>query len=63
MNKMVRECKGMAIISINAHPQIIELFDGLHMETKDIKYMVGGGVGTKAKELLVWNDNVANKLN
>lgn len=62
MNKMVRECKGMAIISINAHPDIIELFGGLHMEMKDIKYTVGGGAGTKAKELLIWNDQVEQNL-
>ncbi|WP_178860862.1 DNA adenine methylase [Thiomicrorhabdus cannonii] len=62
MNKMVRECKGMAIISINAHPDIIKLFEGLHMETKDIKYTVGCGSGSQATELLVWNDNVQRKL-
>lgn len=62
MNKMVRECKGMAIISLNAHPDILELFKGLHMETKDIKYTVSGGKGTQAKELLIWNNNVQNNL-
>ena len=63
MADMIKACKGMAIVSINAHPDIIKLFDGLHMETKDIKYTVGGGnKASKATELLIWNDNVAEKL-
>lgn len=62
MAKMTREAKGMVVISLNAHPDIIELFDGLHMETKGIKYTVGGGKGTPADELLIWNDNVQNSL-
>ncbi|KUJ73940.1 restriction endonuclease subunit M [Thiomicrospira sp. XS5] len=62
MAKMVRECKGMAIVSINNHPDIVKLFNGLHMETKPIKYTVGGGSGSQATELLIWNDQVERKL-
>lgn len=34
-----------------------EVFHGLHMESKPINYTVGGGSGTPAMELLIWNDN------
>ena len=48
------------IISVNDHPAMREVFDGLHVDTIDIHYTVGGagaGKGKDAQELILWNDN------
>jgi len=55
MAKMIGEIKGKAIISLNDHPDIRRVFSGYHMETTDIKYTVGGGKGTEAKEVLIFS--------
>lgn len=57
MAGLARDVEGSMLISINDHPDIRQVFDGLHMEQVDIKYTVGGGEGAEAKELLVWNDH------
>lgn len=56
MATLAREVAGSVLISINDHPDIRQAFDGLHMESLGIRYTVGGGGGTPAKELLIWND-------
>lgn len=56
MADMAKSIEGKMIISINDHPDIRKVFDGLHMETRPIKYTVGGGAGVEAMELLVWNE-------
>ncbi|NOX75519.1 MAG: DNA adenine methylase, partial [Gammaproteobacteria bacterium] len=56
MAKLAREVDGAMIISINDHPDIRAVFDGLHMESVAINYTVGGGKGSAAKELIIWND-------
>ncbi|MHB9021290.1 MAG: hypothetical protein ACYC3A_05645 [Halothiobacillus sp.] len=48
--------KGMVVISINDHPDIRRVFAGLHLETKPIRYTVGGGLGSVAIEALFWNE-------
>ncbi|RDH92169.1 MAG: restriction endonuclease subunit M [endosymbiont of Seepiophila jonesi] len=60
MATLAREVEGALIISINDHPDIRRVFDGLHMKTVDINYTVGGGGGSKARELIIWNDNCQN---
>ncbi|MEX0732830.1 MAG: DNA adenine methylase [Aquisalimonadaceae bacterium] len=56
MARLAREVEGSMLISINDHPDIRRVFDGLHMEGLAIRYTVGGGQGTAARELLIWND-------
>lgn len=57
MAEMSRVCKGSMIISINDHPDIRKVFDGLHMEAKRITYAINDKKVSEAMELLVWNDN------
>ncbi len=54
MAEVMRRLKGKALLSINAHPQILEVFDGMSMTPVELKHTVGGGKNTKnAKELLI----------
>lgn len=55
MAKLLEEIKGKAIISLNDHPDIRRVFAGYHIETTDIKYTIGGGKGSEAKEVLIFN--------
>ncbi len=57
MNRLATEARGSVIISINDHPDIRRAFDGLRMKEVAITYTVGGGSGSQAKELIIWNDN------
>lgn len=58
MADLAKSVSGAMIISINDHPEIRKVFDGLYMENKPIRYTVGGGKNTTdAMELLVWNEN------
>lgn len=56
MADFAKSCEGSVIISINDHPDIRRVLAGMHMETRPIKYTVGGGQGSDAVELLAWND-------
>ena len=56
MAAMAKSVDGSLLISINDHPDIRRVFDGLHMEGVSIRYSVGGGRGTNAQELLIWNE-------
>lgn len=56
MARLAREIQGSMIVSINDHPDIRRVFSGLHMESLGLKYTVGGGAGTDARELLIWNE-------
>ncbi|MFC4538103.1 hypothetical protein ACFO0U_04830 [Chromohalobacter sarecensis] len=49
---------GKAIISLNDHPDIRRIFVGYHIETTDIRYTVGGGKGSDAREVLIFSWNV-----
>ena len=55
MARMLKVIKGKAIISLNDHPAIRECFAEFHIETTDIKYTVGGGKGSEAKEVLIFS--------
>lgn len=56
MARTLRTIKGRALVSINDHPQIRQAFDGLHMETLDINYTVGGGdKAVPRRELIIWS--------
>ena len=53
----VRSMKGKAMVSINDHPQIRELFDDLTIHTLDIKYSLGNKHGDPeaSGELVITN--------
>ncbi|OOZ36106.1 hypothetical protein [Solemya velesiana gill symbiont] len=53
--------QGALIISINDHPDIRRAFDGLHIKEVGITYTVGGGAGSEARELIIWNDQCQNR--
>ncbi len=55
MARMLKQIKGKAIISLNDHPAIRECFADFNIETTDIKYTVGGGKGSEAKEVLIFS--------
>ncbi len=58
MADLAKSVEGSMIISVNDHPAMREIFDGLHTTTIDIHYTVGGtGKAKAAKELLLWNNN------
>ena len=56
MAQMAGEIEGMMIISVNDIPEMREVFSGLYTDSRSIKYTVGGGGGSDARELLVWNE-------
>lgn len=53
MASCMRALKGKAILSINDHPQIREVFSGFQMEQLDIDYTVGGGQKAVSRSELV----------
>jgi DNA adenine methylase len=53
---LAQSIKGKMVISINDHPDIRAVFDGLSMKQVDIKYTVGGqGTAGNSKELIYTN--------
>lgn len=58
MASMLAKLKGKAIISLNDHPDIRRIFADYHIETTDIRYTVGGGKGSDAKEVLIFSWDV-----
>lgn len=61
MAGMLSQLKGKAIISLNDHPAIRECFAGFHFEATDIKYTVGGGKGSEAREVLIFSWDVKSE--
>jgi len=61
MAELMRGMKGKAILSINDHPDIREVFDGLPLLPLQLQYTIGGGgrSGGKAGELIIksWQDD------
>ncbi|HTF96747.1 MAG TPA: DNA adenine methylase [Cellvibrio sp.] len=55
MAELIGKIQGKVIISLNDHPDIRRVFSRYHIETTDIKYTVGGGKGSDAKEVLIFN--------
>ena len=60
MAARLRTIRGKAIVSLNDHPDIREVFAGFHIETTDIYYTVGGGSGVRRNELLIFSWDVAD---
>lgn len=61
--QLLRTMKGKAVVSINDHPQIRELFDGLQIVPLQLRYLIGTGDsrGKQAGELIIknWDDSQA----
>lgn len=56
MAERMRACQGKVIVSINDHPDIRAVFEGLNVQTVDIRYTVGGGGQSDVvRELVVTN--------
>jgi DNA adenine methylase len=53
MASMMRSLKGRAILSINDHPDIRRIFEGLQMEQLSIDYTVGGGGQSASRQELI----------
>ncbi len=52
--KAMRSMRGKALLSINDHPDIRRVFQGLEMQTVEIDYTVGGaGRGNARRELII----------
>ena len=64
MAAVMRTCKGKVMVSINDHPDIRKVFDGLHMLELSIKYSVGNNHGdpVASKELVVRQHQRTTKL-
>ena len=62
MAALARNIQGSMVISVNDIPAMRTVFDGLHMESKPIKYTVGGGGGSEAVELLIWNERAESQV-
>ncbi len=56
MRKVMDSMNGKAILSINDHPDIRQVFRGLPQKSVPIRYTVGGnGKKAKAQELIIFN--------
>ena len=56
--EVIGAIKGKAIISLNDHQDMRKIFARYPMETTDIQYIVGGGKGSAANELLIFSWDV-----
>lgn len=56
MADLARQIEGTLIVSINDHPDIRRVFEGLPMKTVSLQYTVGGGTNSKpVQELIIGN--------
>ena len=59
MAELLANIKGKAVVSLNDHPAIRQVFSRFHIEATDIKYTVGGGQGVVRGELLIFSWDLA----
>lgn len=52
------QLKGKAMVTLNDHPAIRELFKAFPIESTDIVYTVGGGAGAPRRELVIFSWDV-----
>ena len=57
MAELAKTVAGAMVISVGDHPEMRRIYEGLHMKSLAINYTVGGGKGSAAQELLIWNEN------
>lgn len=50
----MRAIKGSAILTINDHPDMRQIFKGFKMQTVDINYTIGGGGKGKGRQELIY---------
>lgn len=50
--------KGKAIMTLNDHPAIRDLFRDFLIESADIRYTVGGGTGVERREVIIFSWDV-----
>jgi DNA adenine methylase len=66
MANFMRNCKGKVMISINDHPDIRQVFEGLNILELDIKYSVANchGQSETSKELVIlnWDQDILDGL-
>lgn len=55
MAELARTIKGSVVISVNDHPDMRRVFDGLDISSVGTTYSVGGNNGHKAAELIITN--------
>ena len=58
MAEFMRRCQGRVMVSINDHPEIRRVFDGLHFERLDVRYTTVNqrkGMAEVSGELIVMN--------
>lgn len=62
MARLLRVIKGKAMVSINDHPDIRRVFDGLYIQELEIKYSVGNNNGSPeaSRELVITNWEVGS---
>lgn len=53
--------KGKAIVTLNDHPDIRELFKDYVIEATDIRYTVGGGAGVERSEVVIFSWDVKSQ--
>lgn len=53
--QFARGAQGTVVISVNDHPEMRRVFEGLEMRSTGISYTVGGGAGVEARELVIGN--------
>lgn len=61
MAETVRGIKGKAIISVNDHPDMRAVFDGLDIRSTSTTYSVGGNNGHKVAELIICNFDAGHR--
>ena len=54
----VGKAEGKAIVTLNDHPAIRDLFASFPIESTDITYTVGGGAGAQRRELVIFSWDV-----
>ncbi len=57
MAELAKSIQGSMVISINDHTDIRRIFDGFRTDGLELSYTVGGGGGSVARELMIWNEN------
>lgn len=55
MAEILGTIKGKAIVTLNDHPDVRQCFARYHIESTDIRYTVGGGKGSEAREVLIFS--------
>jgi len=61
MADVLKSIAGKAIVSLNDHPDIRRVFADFHIKTTELRYTVGGGKGSEAREVLIFSWDVESE--